>query len=207
MSTVRANPIYSNAESAAPHREVTMKVTQEQKTLNKEKILAAAAKLYREHGIDGIGIGELSKSVGLTHGGFYRQFPEGKEQLVCEAIDRTFDQHAELWSTAATVGEVVEQYVSHEHTDDKSGSCPIPTLGADVSRMGGAASESWTHGVKRLLDVLMTREWSDGRSISEEQAMQILASVSGAMLIAKASSDPEMIRKLLSAVVRQWQEA
>ena len=184
-----------------------MKVTQEQKALNKEKILAAAARLYRAHGVDGIGIGELAKSVGLTHGGFYRQFPEGKEQLICEAIDRIFEQHAELWSSMASGADIVERYVSQEHVDDEADGCPIPTLGADVSRMGGVASESWTNGVKQLLHILMTRQWRDGQPISEDRALQIVASISGALVIAKASSDPDMTRKLLRAVVSQWTQA
>ena len=181
-----------------------MKVTKEQRAENKEKILKAASRLYREHGIAGIGIGELSKSVGLTHGGFYRQFPEGKEQLVAEAISRIFDEYCDLWLTKKTVCGVVESYVSEEHTNDRLDSCPIPTLAADVSRLGGAVGQSWTQGVKRLLAVLMTRQASDGLPVSEEKALQIIASISGAMVIAKASSDPQMTKSLLAAVVDQW---
>lgn len=181
-----------------------MKVTKEQRSQNREKILDAASKLYREHGIDGIGIGELSKSVGLTHGGFYRQFPEGKEQLVTQAIARTFDEYCEFWSTKKTVAEIVETYVSLEHRDNKQDSCPIPTLAADVSRIGGAASYSWTQGLGRLLIVLMSRKDSEGKLVSEEKAMQILASISGAMVIAKASDDPKLTDKLMAAVIDQW---
>lgn len=181
-----------------------MKVTKEQKTENKEKILKAASKLYREHGIAGIGIGELSKSVGLTHGGFYRQFPEGKEQLVAEAITRIFDEYSELWATKSTVSEIVESYVSEEHRKDRLQSCPIPTLAADVSRLGGAVGESWTQGLRSLISILMTREGPDGLPVSEEKALQIIASMSGAMVIAKASSDPQLTRNLLAAVVGQW---
>lgn len=181
-----------------------MKVTKEQRSENREKILDAASKLYREHGIDGIGIGELSKTVGLTHGGFYRQFPEGKEQLVSQAIARTFDEYCEFWSTKKTAAQIVETYVSVEHRDNKLDSCPIPTLAADVSRIGGAASESWTLGLHRLLSVLMSREDNEGKLISEEKALQILASISGAMIIAKASDDPLLTEKLMAAVIDQW---
>ena len=181
-----------------------MKVTKEQRTHNKEKILKAASRLYREHGIGGIGIGELTKSVGLTHGGFYRQFPEGKEQLVSQAITCTFDEYYEWWSTKTSVCEIVENYVSENHRNNTFGSCPIPTLAADVSRIGGAASEAWTQGLKRLLLDLRGRKDRDGQPVSEEKALQIMASISGAMLIAKASNDPEMTEKLMSAVIAQW---
>ena len=181
-----------------------MKVTKEQRTENKEKILQAASRLYREHGIDGIGIGEVSKSVGLTHGGFYRQFPQGKEQLVSEAIARTFDEYCALWSADLSVGQIVEHYVSEAHRNNRLDACPIPTLAADVSRIGGAASESWTQGLQRLVLTLRGRSRRDGSPLSEEQALQILASISGAIAIAKASSDPQMTKRLLAAVVDQW---
>jgi TetR/AcrR family transcriptional repressor of nem operon len=183
-----------------------MKVTKEQRTHNKEQILKAASKLYREHGIDGIGIGELTKSVGLTHGGFYRQFPDGKEQLVSEAIARSFDEYQALWSSKTSVAEVVESYVCAEHRDNRLDSCPIPTLAADVSRMGGAASESWTQGTRRLLNILQTCKGRDGQPVSETEALQVLASVSGAISIAKASNDPELNRKLMAAVIEQWSQ-
>lgn len=184
-----------------------MKVTKEQRLLNKEKILTAASRLYREHGIDGIGIGELSKSVGLTHGGFYRQFPDGKEQLVAEAITRTFDEYRDLWSPLTTTSEAVKSYVTQAHRDKKQDSCPIPTLAADVARLGGSASESYTRGVQGLLATLMEKKGDLENGTSEERAMQILASISGAMIIAKASSDPELATKFMAAVVKQWSEA
>ena len=183
-----------------------MKVTKEQRDQNKEKILMAASRLYREYGIDGIGIGELSRSVGLTHGGFYRQFPEGKEQLVAEAIQRTFDEYCDLWAEMDTAGEVVRSYVTTEHRDSRQDGCPIPTLAADVSRMGGAASESYTKGIKRMVGKLMEKKGDLPDGTSETQAMQMLASAAGAMIIARASSCPEMAQKFMQAVLAQWSE-
>lgn len=183
-----------------------MKVTKQQRDLNKEKILTAASRLYREHGIDGIGIGELSRSVGLTHGGFYRQFPEGKEQLVAEAIQRTFDEYCDLWSDLDSASEVLRSYVTSEHRDCKQDACPIPTLAADVSRMGGAASDAYTKGIKRMVGKLMEKKGDLPNGTSEAQAMQMLASAAGAMIIARASSCPDVAQKFMSAVLAQWSE-
>ncbi|RAU48031.1 MULTISPECIES: TetR/AcrR family transcriptional regulator [unclassified Pseudomonas] len=181
-----------------------MKVTKERRELNKEKILTAASRLYREHGIEGIGIGELSKSVGLTHGGFYRQFPQGKDQLVAEAIQRTFDEYCEFWSTLTSASEVVHSYVNHEHCQSKHDACPIPTLAADVARVGGAPREAYTRGVKRMVELLMAKKGDLVEGTSEKQAMQMLASAAGAMIIARASSCPELAEKFMAAVLEQW---
>ncbi len=183
-----------------------MKVTKEQSELNKEKILVAASRLYREHGIDGIGIGELSKSVGLTHGSFYRQFPNGKEQLVAEAITRTFDEYCEFWAAKRSAKSIVKSYVNNEHRLRKQDACPIPTLAVDVSRIGGSVSEAYTKGMERLLAILMEKKHGDADHISEERAMQIMASIAGAMLIARASSDPALAKKFMSSVIKLWSD-
>lgn len=68
-----------------------MRVSREQAAENREKILSVAARLFREKGFDGIGIGDLMKSVGLTHGGFYGHF-SSKEDLIAQACDRAVDE-------------------------------------------------------------------------------------------------------------------
>ena len=50
----------------------------------------AAAQLFRERGFEGIGLADLMKEAGLTHGGFYGHF-SSKEDLIAEASARAFD--------------------------------------------------------------------------------------------------------------------
>lgn len=47
-----------------------MKVTKEKAAQNKDSMVSAAARSYREKGVEGISIAELARSAGLTHGGF-----------------------------------------------------------------------------------------------------------------------------------------
>ena len=68
-----------------------MKVTREQAAQNRDRVVATAARLFRERGFDGIGISDLMKEVGLTHGGFYAQFPS-KEHLMAEAVAKAADE-------------------------------------------------------------------------------------------------------------------
>ena len=64
-----------------------MKVSKEQMAENRERILDVAAQLFREKGFDGIGVADLMKSAGLTHGGFYGHFAS-KDELMAEASAR-----------------------------------------------------------------------------------------------------------------------
>ena len=63
-----------------------MKVSRQQAAANHERIVEEAAKLFRERGFNGIGVADLMKSVGLTHGGFYGQFAS-KEDLMAQAAE------------------------------------------------------------------------------------------------------------------------
>ena len=48
-----------------------MKVSREQAERNREKVVDAASRLFRARGVEGVGIGEVMRECGLTHGGFY----------------------------------------------------------------------------------------------------------------------------------------
>ena len=65
-----------------------MKVSREQAAANRERILDVATRLFRERGLDGIGVADLMREAGLTHGGFYGHFAS-KEDLIAEACKRS----------------------------------------------------------------------------------------------------------------------
>jgi TetR/AcrR family transcriptional repressor of nem operon len=56
-----------------------------------EKILAEAARLFRERGFGGAGVADIMKAAGLTHGAFYAHF-DSKEALAAEALARALEQ-------------------------------------------------------------------------------------------------------------------
>ena len=51
-----------------------MRVSRQQAAENRKRVLEVAGTLFRERGFDGIGVAEVMKAAGLTHGGFYGQF-------------------------------------------------------------------------------------------------------------------------------------
>ena len=57
-----------------------MKVSRERAEENRRRIIEVAGEAFREHGFDGIGLADLMKKAGLTHGGFYGHF-KSKEDL------------------------------------------------------------------------------------------------------------------------------
>ena len=65
-----------------------MRVTREQAAANREKILDVAGRLFRERGFDGIGLADIMKRAGLTHGGFYGHFAS-KDDLAAGITERS----------------------------------------------------------------------------------------------------------------------
>src|SRR4051794_7797849 len=110
-----------------------MKVSREQAQLNREKVVESAARLFRERGIDGIGLAELMRSVGLTHGGFYGQFGS-KEELVAEACAWAFDRSVAKWKRTAAAhpedvaGAVADFYLAPAHRDRPATGCAAAAL-------------------------------------------------------------------------------
>src|SRR2546422_1300492 len=103
--------------------ETRMKVSREQAARNREAILDAAAQLFRERGFDGIGVADLMKAAGLTHGGFYGHF-ESEEDLMAQACEHASARSEILFGKLAesapddALGEIERAYLSPRHRDD-----------------------------------------------------------------------------------------
>src|SRR3981081_858431 len=52
-----------------------------------ERIVDAAARAIHRHGYAGVGVADVMKEAGLTHGGFYAHF-DSREALLVEALER-----------------------------------------------------------------------------------------------------------------------
>src|SRR4029453_1501170 len=138
-----------------------MKVTREQAAENREPILDAAAQLFRERGFDGIGVADLMKEAGLTHGGFYGHF-SSKEDLIAEASARALTRSLADWSKVADRGSGDPRaagapvYLSSRHRDNPGAGCLLAALGPDVSRQGRAVRHTVTDYVRSACDLLAT---------------------------------------------------
>src|ERR1700761_6096264 len=77
-----------------------MRVSREQFRENREKILESAARLFRERGFDQVGVADVMKAAGLTHGGFYGHF-KSKDDLIAQAACRATPGVVESWGRIA----------------------------------------------------------------------------------------------------------
>ncbi len=105
-----------------------MKVTKEKAAENRAALVQAAAHLFRERGIDGVGVAEISKKAGLTHGALYAQFPS-KEALAAEAFTSALKPGFELMTAdrdgrPANLNDFLDHYLSFEHRDKLGSGLP-----------------------------------------------------------------------------------
>lgn len=165
-----------------------MRVSKEEKEKSRDRIVTAAAGLFRERGIEGASVGDIMAAAGMTHGGFYRHFAD-KEALIAAALTAAFEEFAQpLFDPDNDADRASQQfrdrYLSSEHRSHPGDGCPIAALGPDVARNGDAARSAVTLGVDRIVEGL-SRSAGPGQS-GREEALRHLATMVGAIVLARA---------------------
>ena len=171
-----------------------------------ERIVRTAAERFRERGVDGIGVADLMKEVGLTHGGFYGHFGS-REELVAEAVEcalldggRAVSAIAEAkGSSAALLGALVDAYLSLAHRDGLAASCAVATMANDVARSSPRARKAYTKQVSRYLELLARLIASDKRKARRAKAIAALSALVGAVSMARAVTDDKLSREILKS--------
>lgn len=184
-----------------------MKVSREQVALNRERIVETAARLFRQKGYDGIGVVDLMKSAGLTHGGFYGHFAS-KEDLLAEATAHAFKKSVGRWreraaaapnAPATAMASIGDSYLSARHRDGPELGCSITSLGPDIARLGPKVRQALTEGAKGQIAVL--EELVPGEDAAKRrQALAAYAAMVGAIVLARAVDDEAMSLEILEAV-------
>ncbi|MCW8102548.1 TetR/AcrR family transcriptional regulator [Streptomyces tauricus] len=191
------------------------RITKEDKARNRQNILEAAGRMFRSQGIDAVGIAELMKEAGLTHGGFYNHFAS-KNDLVVEVCGASFA--ASLGSLARTVEEgpdedgsplerVVAGYLSTAHRDAPDGGCPSASLVTDAGRHSEAVQSAYAEGVEGYLTgfaaELLREAEEKGEKLdpgeARRRAMRLLSEMVGALMLARAVRhvEPELSDEIL----------
>jgi TetR/AcrR family transcriptional repressor of nem operon len=182
-----------------------MKVSREQAAANRERILDVASRLFRERGLDGIGVADLMKNAGLTHGGFYGHF-SSKEDLMAQACARSLEGSVRKWSKISggpggkPLSSLVRSYLSTRHRDDPGAGCTVAALSIDIARHGPAVRHAFTHGMRSLIEVLAGAVSGKTRAAKRRTALAAYASMVGAIVLSRAVDDAELSEEILEAV-------
>jgi TetR/AcrR family transcriptional repressor of nem operon len=176
-----------------------MRVSKEKAAENRARILEAASHLMRERGISGMGVDALTEAAGMTHGSLYSQFGS-KERLVEEAVAHAIATKGQELRDGATLGEYASEYLSAEHRDELGSGCPFAALSCEMQRQSQGARERFTAGVRGMVGWLAARMGSGIKQRRrDEDAITTLASLVGALVLARAVNDPKLSDDILRA--------
>jgi AcrR family transcriptional regulator len=181
------------------------------KEQTRERILRAAARALRKHGYEGVGVADVMKEAGLTHGGFYAHF-ESRDALLAAAADQAGAESIETLSRAVAAAKpgqeltaLVDTYLSDRHVAAPEQGCAIAAAGSEVPRQQAEVRRAASRRIKDLIGLVERQfpEW--GRSAAHEKAMGIAATMVGALVLARAVDDAHLsnrIRKAARELVR-----
>ncbi len=177
-----------------------MKVSRAQAEENRERILDNAAQLFREHGFDGIGLNDLMQAAGLTRGGFYGHFAS-KDDLAAQAFRRALQSNREQWKQLPdrSLAAWVDAYLSDTHRNHRGAGCALAALAGDAARGGPAVREVFAEGVEGLAAALQNQMPAAEPAARREQALALLSTMVGALLLSRAVGDPGLSRELREA--------
>jgi TetR/AcrR family transcriptional repressor of nem operon len=183
-----------------------VKVSKEQAAQHRAAIVEAAARLFRERGLDGVGVAEITRAAGLTHGGFYGHFAS-KEALAEEACARSFEAVAERLAMSGGLDAFLGAYLSPRHRDDPGNGCPMAALASEIPRRDEALQVSFGAGVAAYVDALADALHAQGlaRPEARARAILLLAALVGGLALARATShaQPELSDELLATLRRE----
>jgi TetR/AcrR family transcriptional regulator, transcriptional repressor for nem operon len=196
-----------------------MPLSKEHKQQTRERIVRTAARVFRAEGVHGIGIADLMKQAGLTHGGFYAHFPS-KDALVAESCAQGMTESSEqlfAQADAAPPSErlraIIRGYLSRSHRDTPDTGCVIAALATDVAReplpVRSAFTQALTQYARRLTRYFPRRpdEATAHPDEPDERALLLLSGMVGALLMARAVDDPNLSDHILLAARRFYMRA
>jgi TetR/AcrR family transcriptional regulator, transcriptional repressor for nem operon len=182
-----------------------MRYSKEHKQETHTRIVKKASVRLREKGAHGVGVADLMKEAGLTHGGFYAHF-DSREALVIEAFGYAMDRSVEHWRKIAAetppekrLSTIVDAYVSTVHRDDPGRGCAVPTLGAEIARESAKTRKAFSAKLEQLIDVMADQITDVPRKTARKQAMGTLATMMGTLVMSRVAGNGELSSEILAS--------
>jgi TetR/AcrR family transcriptional repressor of nem operon len=182
-----------------------MRYSREHKLETHARIVKKAAVRLREKGAHGVGVADLMKEAGLTHGGFYAHF-DSREALVIEAFVHAMDRSTERWRKLGEqtpperrLATIVESYLTPVHRDDPGHGCSVPALAAEIARESPKTRKAFAAKLEQMIDMLAAQIPDVPRKAARQQAMSTIATMMGTLVLARVAGNGEFSDEILGA--------
>ena len=182
-----------------------MRYSKEHKLETHARIVKKASVRLREKGAHGVGVADLMKEAGLTHGGFYAHF-DSREALVIEAFADAMDRSTERWRKLAEqtppekrLATIVGTYLTPLHRDDPGHGCAVPTLGAEIARESPKTRKAFAAKLEQMIDMLAAQIPELPRKAARKRAMAVIATMMGTLVLARVAGTGDFSDEILGA--------
>ena len=182
-----------------------MRYSKEHKQETHARIVKKASVRLREKGAHGIGVADLMKEAGLTHGGFYAHF-DSREALVIEAFAYAMDRGTERWRKLAEatppdkrLATLVASYLTPLHRDDPGHGCAIPTLGAEIARESPKTRKAFAAKLEQMIDLFAAQIVDLPPKLARRKAVATIATMMGTLVLARIAGNGEFSDEILGA--------
>jgi TetR/AcrR family transcriptional regulator, transcriptional repressor for nem operon len=172
-----------------------MRVSRERVAENRQNILAAAVRLFSEHGFDTVTLDDVMNEAGMTRGAFYGHF-SSKNDLVAQAC--SYAAQPEETETY-TLSDYCAEYLTPYHRDNRSGGCPFAALGAEAARQPLETRHQLSEGFKRMIDNLSSSAPGETSAERRVAALSAFSTLVGGLVLARMIDDPTLSDELLAA--------
>ena len=155
-----------------------------------ERIVDVAARAIRRAGYRGVGVADIMKEAGLTHGGFYAHFAS-RDALLVEAMQQASrDNQAALSASMARrmskgdsrFSSLVWSYLHDTHLERAEHGCVVAALASEMTRQGDAVQHEARRRVNYLVEFVRS---ALPEGVDPEQAEVITATMVGALQLAR----------------------
>ncbi len=174
------------------------------KEITHDRIVETAARAIRRGGYDGMGVADIMKEAGLTHGGFYAHFAS-RNALLVEALERAGRSSAASIArqTAARkergvspLRALVESYLSESHLKATDAGCPVAALVSEMPRQDPDVRKASATRVRALVKYV---QQALPAHVHADQAGVIAGTLVGTLQLARAIGNTEQGKTLLDA--------
>jgi AcrR family transcriptional regulator len=173
---------------------------------SRARILEAAGRGFRRHGLGGIGVDGLAREAGVTSGAFYVHFPSksaafeeaavaGLEQLLA-SVERLQAQGGATW-----IEVFVDHYLGFKRTCLLDDACGLQALTPEVIRAGDAVRQRYQATLTRIAErVAQGLPQRPGAPSTIERAWALLALLSGGVTMTRALADEALSQEVAAAL-------
>jgi TetR/AcrR family transcriptional repressor of nem operon len=182
-----------------------MRYSREHKLETHARIVKRASVRLREKGAHGVGVADLMKDAGLTHGGFYAHF-DSRDALVVEAFVYAMDRSTERWRKLAEqtppakrMAAIVDSYLTTVHRDDPGHGCAVPALGAEIARESPKTRKAFAAKLEQMIDMLAGLVPELPRKAARKQAIATVATMMGTLVLARIAGSGDFSDEILAA--------